>query len=133
MWGDNMTTVIVGIISATAAILASSGFWAHFTRRMERNDADSMLIMGLAYIRLIDLCTKYINRGFIAHEELRDLHKYLYDPYKAKGGNGTIEAMMEKVDNLPIKSVTDIFNSRQSAEHMDFIKTELTKREFKNE
>ena len=106
-----MGTVLIAVISAAAAVLASSGFWAYLTHRAERNNADKTLLMGLAYVRLVDLCTKYLNRGFITHEELRDIHKYLYKPYVAHGGNGTIEKMMEKIDELPVKSVSEIYNT----------------------
>lgn len=108
-----MTTLFVAIISASAAVFASTGFWAHITKKMERNNAEKKLLMGLAHDRLINLSTKYIHRGFISHEEYEDLRKYLYEPYVAKGGNGTVEKMMELVDKLPIRSVSDIYRSKE--------------------
>ena len=113
-----ITTLLVAIISAAAAVLASTGFWAYVTKRVDHNNAEKKLLLGLAHDRLIDLSTKYIHRGFISHEELEDLHHYLYEPYRAKGGNGTVEKMMRKVDELPVKSVSDIYKSKECLYNM---------------
>lgn len=102
------TTLMIAIISAAAAVFASTGFWAYITRRAERDTAEKKLLMGLAHDRLINLSTKYIHRGFISHEEYEDLLVYLYEPYLAKGGNGTVEKMMEQVKKLEVRAVSDM-------------------------
>ena len=106
-------TVLIAIISAAAAVFASTGFWAYITRRSERDTAEKKLLMGLAHDRLISQSTRYINRGFISHEEYEDLRHYLYDPYLAKGGDGTVEKMMKKVDELPVKAVSDMVRAKE--------------------
>ena len=107
------TTVLIAVISAAAAVFASTGFWAYITRRSERDTAEKKLLMGLAHDRLISQSTRYINRGFISHEEYEDLRHYLYDPYLAKGGDGTVEKMMKKVDELPVKAVSDMVRAKE--------------------
>ena len=106
------TSVWIAIISAGAAVFASTGFWAYITKRLEHDKAEKKLLMGLAHDRLINQAAKYIHRGFISHEEYEDLRNYLYDPYIAKGGNGTVEKMMKKVDELPVKRVSDMVKAK---------------------
>lgn len=113
-----MNTVLISIITAVAAIFASTGFWAYITRRSERDTAEKKLLMGLAHDRLITQATRYINRGFISHEEYEDLRCYLYDPYRAKGGNGTVEKMMQKVEELPVKAVSDMVKAKEEFLYM---------------
>jgi hypothetical protein len=47
---------------------------------------------------------KYIDRGHIYKEEYDNIYKYLYLPYKARGGNGTVEHLVQEITKLPIKS-----------------------------
>lgn len=86
-------------------ILACSGFWelirTAVTLLINKNSAEREMILGLAYDRIHYLCTHYIKRGWISMEELEDLYKYLFIPYKKLGGNGTGEKLMQEVDKLP--------------------------------
>ena len=107
-----MNTVLISIITAVAAIFASTGFWAFITKKTDNNAAEQKLLMGLAHDRLINQATKYIHRGYITHEEYDDIREYLYLPYLKKGGNGTVEKIMAEVDKLPIKAVSDIYHMK---------------------
>ena len=107
-----MNTVLISIITAIAAIFASTGFWAFVTKKTDNNAAEQKLLMGLAHDRLISQATKYIHRGYITHEEYDDIREYLYLPYLKKGGNGTVEKIMAEVDKLPIKAVSDIYSMK---------------------
>lgn len=59
-------------------------------------------VRGQGHDRITCLGGKYIQRGGITHDEYENLYDYLYKPYKALGGNGTAEKVMEDVKNLPI-------------------------------
>ena len=61
------------------------------------------MILGLGHIKIIDICEKYIERGYITQEEYDSLYNYLYIPYKELGGNGTAERLVQEVKQLPIK------------------------------
>ena len=61
------------------------------------------MILGLGHIKIIDICEKYIERGYITQEEYDSLYNYLYIPYKELGGNGTAERLVQEVKHLPIK------------------------------
>ena len=94
------------LISIIVAVFASAGFWAFVNRIVEKRDISSpnrQMLLGLAHDRICYLAEKYIERGYITRDEYENLHDYLYKPYKALGGNGTVVRLMEEVDNLPIR------------------------------
>lgn len=89
--------------TVVCSVIASSGFWAFFQKRFDKNDAKTKLLIGIAHDRLIDLEMRYIDRGWITQEEYENLNDYLYTPYEAAGGNGTVKKLMKEVNKLPIK------------------------------
>ena len=96
---ETLETIIV-------AIFASSGFWAFLlavvNKIIDKRSAKNKMLLGLGHDRIIALCEKYINQGWITSEDYENLHDYLYIPYKKMGGNGTAEKLMHDVDKLPI-------------------------------
>lgn len=102
------------IITIIVAALGSSGLWAFISfmaqilvkkyeeKHGAKTAADRMLL-GLGHDRIIYLCSKYMDRGYITADEYEDLNKYLYKPYRDLGGNGTAEKLMLEVEKLPIK------------------------------
>ena len=91
------------IVTIACSVLASSGFWALIQARINRNNTDSRLLLGLAHDRIIDLGEKYLERGYITNDEYENLNNYLYEPYLAKGGNGSAKRVMEAVRKLPFR------------------------------
>ena len=71
----------------------------------EKNDAKTDMIMGLGHDRIIYLCEKYIDRGWISSEEYENINTWLFDPYTRMGGNGTAKRLMAIVGNLPVHKV----------------------------
>jgi len=63
------------------------------------------MILGLGHDRIIFLCEKYIDRGFITSDEYENLYTWLYKPYEELGGNGTAKRLMALVENLPVHKV----------------------------
>lgn len=59
------------------------------------------MVLGLGYDRLIHVCNKHLEKGWIDPVELKDITKYLYLPYRSLGGNGTAEMLFDKVTKLP--------------------------------
>ena len=107
-----METIWQMIGTIICAILASSGFWAYMVARRdkknkdsEKNDAKTDMIMGLGHDRIIYLCEKYIERGWISGEEYENINTWLFDPYTRMGGNGTAKRLMAIVGNLPVHKV----------------------------
>lgn len=97
---ETLETIIV-------AIFASSGFWAFLlaivNKIIDKRSAKNKMLLGLGHDRIIALCEKYINQGWITSEDYENLHDYLYTPYKKMGGNGTAEKLMHDVDKLSIR------------------------------
>lgn len=90
------------VLTSVVTVLASSGFWAYVMRRDNTKSATTRLMMGLAYEKLMDKGEKYLDRGWISRDEYEDYQKYFYEPYKALGGNGVAERIMNGVSDLPI-------------------------------
>ena len=93
-WYEVVTTVVV-------AILASNGLWGFVARLIDKFSGKDKLLMGLAYSEIINRAEQYISRGYISTDEYNELNRYLYEPYKKMGGNGTAARLMEKVEKLP--------------------------------
>lgn len=91
------------IVTVILSVFASSGFWAFIMSRQNRNTAEQQLILGIGYFSICNLAGQYIARGYITRQEYADFNKYLYEPYRARGGNGTAERLKKELDNLPIK------------------------------
>lgn len=98
-----MDTLTQMIITVVCSVLASSGFWAYFQKRLDKNDNKSRLLMGLAHDRIMDLGVNYIERGdWITQDEYENLCIYLYEPYASNKGNGSAKRIMSEVNNLRI-------------------------------
>lgn len=91
------------LLTAIVSVLGSSGFWAFLQKRDTKRTQTDRLLMGLAYDKIIDLGMKYSERGWITKDEYEDYRRFLYDPYKALGGNGVTERIMGEVQSLPLK------------------------------
>lgn len=102
------------IITIIVAVFASQGLWALILYLVQRKDKkkdkedevldnQSQMLLGLGHDRIIYLGAKYIEEGSISEDQFENLNKYLYEPYKKLGGNGTAEKIMEDVKNLPIR------------------------------
>ena len=100
------------VVTVVCAVFASSGLWAYLTarrerkeRRAEKKDAQNAMILGLGHDRIISLCEKYIDRGYVSSDEYENLYEWLYKPYHELGGNGTAKRLMAIVENLPMHKV----------------------------
>ena len=94
------------VATIVVSIFASTGFWAFVQQIMDRKSASREMLLGLGRDRLIYECNKYLEQGWISAQELSDLEKYLYTPYKRLGGNSTGETLFKKVNNLPLSKET---------------------------
>jgi len=88
-------------LTVLGSILASNGLWGLIAKLTEKKSATNKLLMGLAYSEIITRAEQYIARGYITTDEYDELNRYLYEPYKSKGGNGTAARLMEQVKKLP--------------------------------
>lgn len=98
-----MDQVLDILISVLLGVLASSGFWAYITNRRDRKSLQTELLIGLAHDRLVTLCLTYLNVGSISQDEYENLSVFLYAPYVALGGNGSVKRLMSEIDKLPTR------------------------------
>jgi len=91
------------IVTIIGTLIASSGFWAYIQKKDSTNRALKQMTLGLAYEKIITMGLDYIARGWITQDEYEDYRRFLYDPYKALGGNGVTERIVAEVSSLPIR------------------------------
>ena len=112
--------VVQTVLSVFTTVLASSGLWAFLSHKQDlkyqarekqrqldeeekkKDDVYTKLLVGIAHDRLMFLTNKYIETGWITADDYENL-MYIYEPYIASGGNGTVKRNMEKVEKLPTK------------------------------
>ena len=97
--------VLQTLVTIVCAVLASSGFWAWLQKKDDKKSLQSQMLIGLAHDRIVALGMSYIERGWITKDEYENLRDYLYEPYKALGGNGSAKRVMEEVNKLKIFTV----------------------------
>jgi len=104
---DNLNYWITGCVTILVGIFGSTGFWAFVSSRRrkkeEANSAITKVCVGVAYLGIKMSCYKLLDRGYATPDDIEDIEKYLYEPYKQLGGNGTAEMIFEKAKNLPTK------------------------------
>lgn len=103
-------------LTSAGSVLAGSGFWAYLQHKSSNNKGTAALLMGLAYDRITTLGIAYIERGWVTRDELEELEKYFFQPYKALGGNGVAERIMMQVNTLPLSShsrYAEIFRNQE--------------------
>lgn len=117
----NWNFAITGVITLLVGIFGSTGFWAYYSNKREKNseiykrieeieknvnehmDIVQQSFMGLTYINIVKTCEYWIERGWVEQDDVRDLEHYLFEPYTKQGGNGTAERLMNQVCQLPSK------------------------------
>ena len=90
------------LLTIFSSVLASSGLWAYVTKRLEKKDVKTEMLIGLGHDRIMYLGMAYIERGYITSDEYENLYEYLYKPYEKMGGNGSAKRVMNEVNKLPI-------------------------------
>ena len=89
------------IVTLAVAVFGSTGFWSWVQSRGKKKSAEARLLLGIAYSEIIRRSEHYIHQGYIAVDEYNELNRYLYEPYRDMGGNGTAQKLMDEVRKLP--------------------------------
>ncbi len=96
------------ILTLVVAIFASTGFWQLITaivqNRSKNKTAEEKMLLGLGFKAIKDTCITLLQQGEVDADEYKDLKHYLFEPYRAMGGDGTAERLIAEVDKLPIKN-----------------------------
>ena len=95
-----MDPIIQTLVTILCSIIASSGLWAYISKKADKKDVRTQMLIGLAHDRILSLGMQYLERGdWITRDEYENLHDYLYAPYEKMGGNGSAHRVMLEVDN----------------------------------
>lgn len=90
------------ILTIVTALLASSGLWAFLEKKLERNNSERELLVGIGHIELVFFGMQYLERGWITRDEYETMQD-LFEPYIKLGGNGSGAKIMKELENLPIR------------------------------
>lgn len=94
-------------IAIATILVGSQGLWTFiqtvWLNKYSKRTAGNKLLLGLAFEAIISTSQKYIDKGEIEYDEYKELNQYLFEPYRALGGNGTAARMIAEVEKLPIK------------------------------
>lgn len=94
------------MLQMVLAIFASTGFWSFaqvvYKKKTEKKSASARMLRGLAFDRMVYLGGKYIEQGHISKEDYTNFYTYLYEPYKALGGDGVVDKIMAELNKLKI-------------------------------
>lgn len=93
-----LQVLIPAFTSIVGALIGSTGLWTIISKKMNKKTSSDALLMGLAYDRIVERGTMYLDRGYITLQELNDFKKYLYDPYIENGGDGGGEQIMHLIE-----------------------------------
>lgn len=97
--------MVIALVAAVGGVLASSGIWTFIQKKTETHTAQTRLLMGLAYDKIITIGLAYIQRGYVSKDEYEEYLKYLVQPYKEMGGNGVADRISSEVGSLPFRTV----------------------------
>ncbi len=100
------STIITALLSSGSVSLIMFFVTRHDQKKAEKkanSSAQARMLLGLGHDELTHVCDKYLKRGYITTAEYDDLNKYLYEPYTALGGNGSVERAMQQIKELPAR------------------------------
>lgn len=110
---------ITGVITLLVGVFGSTGFWTYYSKKQEKNsetykkideieqyvndyiDKMKNTMLGVTYVNIVRTCEYWIERGWVEQDDLRDIERYLFDPYREWGGNGTAERLFTQACALP--------------------------------
>nr|DAP03570.1 MAG TPA: holin protein [Caudoviricetes sp.] len=102
--GSGLIIIVKSIYTYVKKIYARSK--AEDSQRDEALDLLKNAVMAQQHDTLYRLTDEYLNKGFITLAELDNL-EYIFESYKALGGNGSGEYRYNKCRELPLKSGKD--------------------------
>lgn len=115
------------IVTIIGSVIASSGFWAFLQYQDTKKDTVQKalakqqkamidVLIGLGHDKIMYLGGKYCERGYVTHSEYENLYTYIYLPYKALGGNGSADKMIEQVNKLELRE--NVHFEKENRQHV---------------
>jgi len=71
-------------------------------KKIEQREAERSIVLAIARTMLLDNYEKCMEKGYYTVEE-REVYSVLYKNYKNDNGNGVIDAIAERIRELPME------------------------------
>jgi len=71
-------------------------------KKIEQREAERGIVLAIARTMLLDNYEKCMDKGYYTVEE-REVYSVLYKNYKNDNGNGVIDAIAERIRELPME------------------------------
>lgn len=95
--------LVIAVISSGALSALISGLFMVISNIQKEDNGVRAGTRILLYDRIKHLGRTYIERGTITIEELDDIHDMHRIYHTDLGGNGFLDTLMKKIENLPIE------------------------------
>lgn len=96
--------LLIAIISSSAIASIVQYLLRLLDKKQDDRKAEKDALMSILLDRIQYLCKTYIHDGEIDTDDLRRLH-IMHKNYHNLGGNGDLDKLMSRVDNLPLKNM----------------------------
>lgn len=103
--------IVVALIAAISSSGVCSIILYIIQRRDKQKDKDSenseamaKMLCGVGHELISMRGSAILKRKWVSQDEYEDFVKYLYEPYKKLGGNGTAEKIMKEIMALPFRA-----------------------------
>jgi hypothetical protein len=93
--------IVLAILGSSALASLISGVISLIANRKKQETGVEAGVRILLYDRIKHLGIKYIERGYITHDEYEDLGRMHNVYHNALNGNGFLDNIMEQVNELP--------------------------------
>ena len=97
---DGFITILCALIGSGAATALVTGLVDRRTRKRRTETGESQGMRWLLQDRLEQQALKYLRRGIITYEELRNWNRGHYIYHDLLGGNGDLNELKEKLTRL---------------------------------
>ena len=99
----NAADFLVHLRALDGGIHLAAGFgWGYLVKKVTEYKTIKDGLLAIMHDRLYQVCTYYIQQGWIDASGLKNL-EYLYQSYHALGGNGTGTELYNRAKALPIR------------------------------
>lgn len=99
-----LVTIICAVIGSGALSTLINQLISHHDKKMEKKNGVSKAVRMVLKDRIRYLCEKYIAQGWVYASDLEDLLNMHECYHTDLGGNGFLDAFMNKVKALPVKA-----------------------------
>lgn len=73
------------LISVAVALISSNGLWVYFSKKSDKNDATTKLMLGLAHNQIIEQGMQYLDRGYVTMTSMRTSSSTYIRPMQSSG------------------------------------------------